>query len=295
MYAALHPASIGIRHLDLTEELVLARETGFAGLVIDIREATRLAEAWGIDGLQARFAAAGVRPAAWTVPGADASGGEAQAELARLPRYADVAQALGCPRATTFLPSGSDDGSYDEQFARAVARLRPFAAALAAEGCAFGLEFCGPKTFRDTFRYPFISTLRGARALGQAIGTGNVGVLLDVWHLYTSGGSVADLDDVTADEIVVVHVNDAVAGVPIDEQEDEVRMLPLATGVVPIVPVMQRLRQLGYVGPVVPEPFNAALEQLAARDPAAATQETARSMQALWDAAGLTPVDGAVD
>ena len=45
--------------------------------------------------------------------------------------------------------------------------------------------------------------------LAAAIGTGNVGLLLDAWHLYTGGGSIDDLDKITAKDVVVVHVNDA--------------------------------------------------------------------------------------
>ncbi len=59
---------------------------------------------------------------------------------------------------------------------------------LADHGCRLGLEFVGPKTLRDSQRYPFIYTMAGMLALGDAIGTGNVGLLLDCYHLYTSHG-----------------------------------------------------------------------------------------------------------
>lgn len=114
------------------------------------------------------------------MPDADVIDGAPPAALAQLPRSAAVWQALDCPRATAFVPSGSNEASFEEQFERAVARLRPLAATLAAHGCVLGFEFCGPKTFRDAFRYPFLFTMDGVRALGRAIGTGNVGVLLDV-------------------------------------------------------------------------------------------------------------------
>ena len=45
--------------------------------------------------------------------------------------------------------------------------------------------------------------------------------------------------------------------------------------------------KLGFDGPVMPEPFSKALEDLAAADPLAAAIETARSMNELWAAAGL--------
>lgn len=289
MFSTLGPGAIGLRGLSLPDSVALAREAGFAGLVLDMPEAARLADERGIAHVRGLFADAGIRPASWSVPGAVPSGPVSEDDLARLPGYAALARALDCPRATTFLPPGSNDRPYGENFAWTVERLRPFAAALAAEGCWLGIEFCGPRTFRADFRHEFIFTIAGVRELGRAIGTGNLGILLDAFHHYTSGGTLADLDELSVEEIVVVHVNDAVAGVARDDQLDRVRLLPLASGVLELVPWMQRLHAMGYDGPVMPEPFSQELEELAATDPMAAARETARSMANLWRASGLTP------
>jgi sugar phosphate isomerase/epimerase len=128
----------------------------------------------------------------------------------------------------------------------------------------------------------------GLMELARAIGTGNVGLLLDAYHLFTSGGQIADLDRITARDIVLVHVNDAIAGVPRDEQLDLVRALPVETGVLEIGPFLRKLDQLGYDGPVTPEPFSKRLNEVAATDPLAAAREAARSMRAAWEKAGLT-------
>ncbi|MBA2519569.1 MAG: TIM barrel protein [Chloroflexia bacterium] len=287
MYTALGPGAIGIRDLSLLESILLARDVGFSGLVFDIREAARLADERGIDQVRDLFTSAGIRPASWSVPGGVPSGPVAPDDLDRLPRYLAIARGLDCTRATTFLPPGSNERPYDENFAWTVDRLRPFAAALADAGCWLGLEFCGPKTFRAAFRHEFLYTIAGVRELGRAIGTGNIGILLDAFHHYTAGGTIDELDQLSVEEIVVVHVNDAIAGVPRDEQLDRVRLLPLASGVLEIVPFMQKLHAIGYDGPVMPEPFSQELEDLAATDPAAAAATTARSMTALWQASGL--------
>jgi len=67
-----------------------------------------------------------------------------------------------------------------------------------------------------------------------------------------------------------------------------VRALPLATGVIDIVGFMAGLKQIGFAGPVMAEPFSQQLNDLAKDDPKAAAKETARSMKALWRAAGLS-------
>ena len=287
MHKTLGPGAIGIRNLPLPEAIALARETGFDSVTFDLREAARLVDERGAEALRSLFVNAGVRPGPWSVPVAWRGEDAGEADLRRLPELATLARELGSTRATTGVMPGSDAHPYDENMAWHVERLGPVADVLAAEGCRLGIEFIGPKTFRAPFKHPFVYTLRGALDLAGAIGTGNVGVLLDAWHLYTSGGDVADLAAVAADDVVFVHVNDAPPGIPVAEQLDSVRALPLETGVIEIVPFLRALRDLGYDGPVMPEPFSQRLEELAARHPLAAAQEAGRAMDDLWRAAGL--------
>jgi sugar phosphate isomerase/epimerase len=287
MYATIGPDQLGIRGLSLSDAIALARAAGFAGLSFDSRAAARAVDERGLDTVQDQFAQAGVRPALWNLPVAWRDDDQWQADLRELPRLAATARALGATRTATYMPSGSDERSFQENFDWHVARLRPIAEVLRDEGCQFGIEFIGPKTYRAAFRHEFIHTLDGVMELVAAIGTGNVGVMLDSWHLYTSGGTLADLERLTNHDVVVVHVNDAPAGIARDEQIDTVRTLPMETGVIDLVGFMRALREMGYDGPVMPEPFSQRINDLAATDPEAAAREAARSMDALWRAAGL--------
>ena len=65
----------------------------------------------------------------------------------------------------------------------------------------------------------------------------------------------------------MVHVNDAPAGIAWDEQIDTVRTLPMETGVIDLAGFMQALQEMGYDGPVMPEPFSQRISDLAATDP----------------------------
>jgi len=280
--------AIGVRGRALAESLELARAGGFDSIVFDVREVARLADEHGIAHVRDLFARSGVRPGYWGLPVAWRQDDQWQEDLRALSPLAALARELGCVRVTTGVMPGSDDREYDDNFAWHVERLRPVAEVLRAEGCRLGIEFIGPKTFRARFRYEFIFTLDGTLELARAIGTGNIGVLLDSWHLYTSGGSVTDVERLTAASVVAVHVNDAPAGIPRDEQIDTVRALPLETGVIDLAGFMRRLQAIGYDGPVMLEPFSQRLESLAASDPVAAVQEAGRAMDALWRVAGLT-------
>src|SRR5215207_3204206 len=287
MYATIGPNQLGIHNLSLSDAIALARDAGFVGLAFDSRAAAGAVDEHGLAAVQGQFAQAGVKPALWNLPVAWRDDDQWEADLRELSRLAATARALGATRTATYMPSGSDERSFRENFDWHVARLRPIAEVLRDEGCRFGIEFIGPKTYRAAFRHEFIHTLDGVMELVAAIGTSNVGVLLDSWHLYTSGGTLANLARLTNHDVVVVHVNDAPAGITRDEQIDTVRALPMETGVIDLVGFMRALQEVGYDGPVMPEPFSQRINDLAATDPGAAAREAARSMNALWRAAGL--------
>lgn len=288
MDKTLGAAAIGIRGLTLPETIDLARQTGFDSISFDIREAARMAEEEGFDAVDARFKESGVRPGLWATPVSWRDDDQMAEELQLLPALAALGRKLDCNRATSGFRPGSDERTFDDNLAWHVERLRPIAEALASEGCVLGLEFIGPKTFRAPFRHEFIYTLEGTMELIDQIGTGNVGLLLDAWHLYTSGGSMDDIAKLKANDVVVAHVNDAPRGIPVVEQVDNVRALPTETGVIDLTGFMDQLKRIGFVGPVMPEPFSQRIEDLAATDPVGAARETARSMDALWKVAGLS-------
>jgi sugar phosphate isomerase/epimerase len=122
--------------------------------------------------------------------------------------------------------------------------------------------------------------------MAHQIGTGNVGLLLDAWHLYTSGGSVADLDRITAKDVVTVHVNDAPEGVALNDQMDNDRRLPMETGVIDLPGFMKKLAAMGYDGPVTPEPFSKRINAI--DDPLEAAKLAACYMDRLWKVGGLS-------
>lgn len=288
MYATIGPEALGIRGLSLSEAIALARDAGFAGLAFDIRLAAQAVEERGLEAVLEEFSQAGVRPAHWNLPVAWHDDATWEAGLQELPRLAAVGRELGATRTATYMPSGSNERPYEENWDWHVARLGPIAEVLQDEGCRLGIEFIGTKTYRDAFRHQFVSDLDELLFLVSTIAFANVGVMLDSWHLFASGGSLADLDNLSNDDIVVVHVNDAPAGIAWDEQIDTVRTLPMETGVIDLTGFMQALQRIGYDGPVMPEPFSQRLNDLAATDPLAALREAAKAMDALWQTMEVT-------
>lgn len=285
MYNLLVPGMIGIHNLNNEESIKLAREVGFDGVSFDIFEAKSFADANGIDALKELFG--GLIPGVWNagVNWQDDSTRDQQIET--LKGVLDLAQELGSTNFTTGIMPANNDRPYDEQYEYLQTRLKPLAEALNAGGVRIGIEFITPKTLRDQFEHQFIYKMTDMLAFAKDIGTGNVGVLFDVWHHYCAHGTLEDMDVLTADDVQLVHTNDAPLGLEIDEQQDLSRMLPMTTGVIPAVEMLQELKAIGCDCGVAAEPFSTELNELAATDPKAAAQKTFNANKKLLDAAGI--------
>ena len=278
MFPNLSPGAIGIR-TDLAGTLALAKAHGWPGCDLPVVEATQLAAERSADDGAALFSQAGVRPGGWGLP-LNWREPYDQAALDALSQQAALAAKLGCTRVYTWLTPGSNERPFRENFAFHVAQLLPVAQVLAEHGCRLGLEFIGPRTLRESLRYGFIYSPEGMLGLAEAIGA-NVGLLMDCYHLYTAVGSLADIRSLRAEDIVYVHVNDAPEDVAVEAQLDLVRRLPGATGVIDIAGFLQVLREIGYDGPVTPEPFEKSLSGLPSDEACGIARA---SMRQIWQA-----------
>jgi sugar phosphate isomerase/epimerase len=230
------------------------------------------------------FGRTGRRPGAWGLP-VDWRGDEQKwkEDLGWLRQYASLAGEIGALRTITVVIPFSNDLPFDENYAFHVRRLKPAVETLQEYGCRLGLEFIGPKTLRNDKKYEFIYSMGEMLGLCGDLGP-NAGLLLDLWHWYTSHGTMEDLRRLTNRQVVAVHVNDAPPGIPVDEQLDLVRCLPGETGVLDIAGFLKALHAIGYDGPVTPEPFSKRVNEMAPED---ALRTTAESMQKVWAAAGV--------
>ena len=182
--------------------------------------------------------------------------------LAKLPRIAAGLQRAGATRIGTYLGPSHDQLTYRANFAQHAARLREVGRVLKDHGIRLGLEYVGTQLLLVRGRYPFVHTLAETRELIAEIGTGNVGLVLDTWHWWTAGDTEADLLSLTNRDIVSVDLNDAPQGIPKEQQKDNERELPAATGVIDTATFLTALVRLGYDGPVRPEPFNRTLNAM---------------------------------
>jgi len=190
--------------------------------------------------------------------------------LKELPKFASGLQRAGVGRVATWLMPGHSTLPYLQNFRQHATRLRKVAETLKGQGIRLGLEYVGPRTSWTSLRYPFIHTLGEMGDLIAEINTGNVGYLLDSWHWWHAGDTVADLLALKANDVIAVDLNDAPAGIAKEQMPDGRRELPCATGVIDVGPFLNALNGIGYDGPVRAEPFNQALSKLPKEDACAA-------------------------
>ena len=182
--------------------------------------------------------------------------------LAKLPRIAAGLQRAGARRIGTWLAPSHEELTYRRNFQQHVTRLREVARVLKDHGIRIGLEYVGTQLLLVGKRYPFVHTMAEARELIAEIGTGNVGLVLDTWHWWTANDTEADILALKNEDVVSVDLNDAPKGIAKEQQRDNERELPAATGVIDAVPFLKALAKIGYDGPARPEPFNKALNAL---------------------------------
>ena len=286
MFKSLSAGAIGVS--GTTEEIaVLAGMHGFQSIDFNASEAADMMGAGELDSLRAIYERNGLRTGAMGLPIQFRGEEEAfRRDLAGLGRQAKAAAAMGCDRCATWILPASDELTFEENFELHRRRLKACAEVLGAEGLRLGLEFVGPKTSRAGKRHVFLYDMKGMLSLAEAIGTGNVGLLLDCWHWYCTGGTAADILALRQEQVVHVHVNDAPAGIPVDEQLDNRRAMPGETGVIDIAAFLGSLAKIGYAGPVMAEPFSQAVRELPAEK---AVRVTSESLDRIFAAAGLTP------
>ena len=251
MFISLPPWAVA-RNVGWPEQARLAARAGYAG----IDWAFGPAKQAGVDATRALLAELKIRPTITNLPVQSALGGEEAAFTGRLPQLAEdaaFASAIGCRSFQLVLAAAAPPGQSKEERWKVVrGRLAAIAEVLATHDMRLGLEFLGPLVFRTRpgSGAPFVWTLPETVKLASESGP-NVGVTLDAWHWYHSGGTAADILATTASRIVHVHVSDA-REMPPEAVQDNMRLLP-GEGIIDLMGFFRALEKVEYQGGVAPE------------------------------------------
>ncbi|WP_219836244.1 sugar phosphate isomerase/epimerase [Paenibacillus sp. R14(2021)] len=270
----------GLGNIGSDEQFIaLAHEYGFQTVDID---AKGLIDRNGVDGARELLARHNITMGAFGLSVDWRTTDESfRAGLARLSEEAAAAAALGCQVCCTYVLPATDYKAA-HFMVLATRRLRICAQILGAYGIRLGLEFVGPHHLRTAWANPFLWTMHETLDWIDAIGEPNVGLLFDSYHWYTNGHTVADIEALTPDRLVHVHINDA-PDVPVEDARDNGRIYP-GEGVIDLAGFLRALSAIGYKGSV-------SQEILTAEAPSASPTELLARSKAGFDkvyrAAGL--------
>lgn len=257
-YSAFVPGSLGVA-ADQALAIELAAKHGFDSVQPFPGDLLR-------DGIGRHVEALEEHQLQWAAAGLPVEFRKSDAEfdegLAALPRQADALQAAGVTRVGTWLRPSSDTLTYMQNMKRTADRLRKVANVLQDRNLRLGLEYVGTKRNWTAMRHSFVHTMAGTKDLIAEISVGNVGIVLDSWHWWTSGETGSDIRTLSNSDVVSADLNDAPAGIERDDQYDNQRELPLATGVIDIRDFLEALVEIGYDGPIRAEPFNSELREM---------------------------------
>jgi sugar phosphate isomerase/epimerase len=275
MFISLPPWAVA-RNVGWPEQARLAARVGYAG----IDWAFGPARTAGVEATRALLAELKIRATIVNLPMQGPLDGDDDAFKAQLPKLAEDAAfcaAIGCRNFQLVLRATTGGPSKEERWKVVRDRLAAISEVLVTHDVRVGLEFLGPLVFRTRAGgggrgrrgdppsdpatpaaplppppppVPFVWTLPETVKLCVDSGP-NIGVTLDAWHWYHSGGTVAEIQATSASRIVHVHVSDA-REMPPAEVQDNMRLLP-GEGIIDLVGFFSALRAIGYQGGVAPE------------------------------------------
>lgn len=115
------------------------------------------------------------------------------------------------------------------------------------------------KTFDTIFSVEFVrtsqymSTLLTALKAARQAAHPNFGVMFDFYHFWSGNNKLEDMDQIRPGEIQHVHFQD-VPDIPRELFDNNTRVIP-GDGVAPVVPMLKKLAEKGYAGPLSVELF----------------------------------------
>ena len=161
-------------------------------------------------------------------------------------RLCGVAEAIGCETILVVpspRPKRVSDGAIERESVRVLRELSRMAK---PHGVRLAYEFLG---FADCT----VNSLAQCAAIVEKVARPNVGLVLDTFHFFAGGSTLASIRAVDPRHIFMVHLND-VERAPRRKMHDALRLYP-GKGIIPLRGILRELRGIGYTGQMSVEIF----------------------------------------
>jgi sugar phosphate isomerase/epimerase len=252
MFKNLNPSALGVSGHQ-SEIIELALTFNFPGMDLNITEFAARVRLKGMDYAKRLIQSAKIRVGTFALPLDWETDDETfQKELKKLPEYANCAAELGCTRCTAMVAPAGDARPYHENFEFHRRRFHDIGETLKPSGVRLAVGFRASESLRQNRAFQFIHDLDALSLLVNMVAEPNVGILLDIWDLVASGGSVDSVGKLPVEQIVAVQVADMPRDVPSAELDEKTaRLLPGGeNGRIDVAGFLDGLRQMKYDGPI---------------------------------------------
>jgi sugar phosphate isomerase/epimerase len=285
MFKNLSPSALGVTGHQ-SEIIELALTYGFRGMDLDVVDFATRARHRGMPYARRLIDSAKVRLGSFSLPmDWEADDEEFKKQLEKLPEYAQAAAEVGCTRCTAVLVPAGDQRPYHENFEFHRHRFTEICKALEPSGVRLGLGFHAAEYLRKDTAFQFIHDFDALTLLMNMIGAPNVGLLIDVWDMVASGQSIETIGKLPLGQVIAVRVSQLPADVPTAELDKNSRRLPDAEdGRIDLAAALRILSEMGYDGPVSPNPARGAF---GSRRRDAIVRQAGESLEKVWVEAGL--------
>lgn len=286
MYRNLNTTALGVtgRQSELIE---LALTYGFAGLDIDLSDIVKRARTRGLDSARRYVASAGLKMGEFALA-LDWRTSEVtyRTTLVSLKETAEIAAAFGAANCTTTIEPFAGELPYHEDFELHRRRLAEVGEILAAHQIRLGvaLPFV-PSGEDEADRTAFIRQPETLVTLIKTIGSPHVGLTLDTWTWYATGGTFEQLCEVPTAQLVAARFADAPAGTDVAKLTEQDRCLPGEGGAIDCAAILRHLAASRFPGPLTLHPHPSHLHGLT-RD--GIVQRARDVWDALYRAAGVS-------
>jgi len=285
MYKNLSPKALGVsgRQSELIE---LALTYGFRGLDVDMADLSKRARVNGVSQAVRFLSSANIKVGSFDLP-IPWKGDETsfRSQLTALAEAAETAAAVKAHRCLLIISPANDERSFQENFEFHRQRLGQIADVLNKQSIKLGLGFQAARSLREGKAHQFIHQTETLLTLVKTIGVKNVGVLLDSFNWFVGEGTLDQIRDLTADQIVGVRLADYSSSLNVSDIDDSARRLPIDGGAIDCQAIVGLLAQKKYEGPVTMYPHPRSFR---GQTRESIVQRASHALEELWRSGGLS-------
>jgi len=286
MFKNLSASALGVSSQQ-SEMIELALTYGFRGIDVNIHEFIARVKDHGMPYARRLIDSAKIRVGRFQLPiSIDAEEESFRKDLERLSAAAEAAAEIGCTRCYVSIDPANNERPYHENFEFHRRWLTDVCKQLESFGVRLAVGFRAAENLRKDKAFQFIHEVDALSLLVSMVGVSSAGILLDLWDLYVSGGSIDSIRGLSGKQIVAVQLADLPPEQAVGELTEADRLLPGASGRVDAPAILALLKEKGFEGPVTVKASRKAFHSSRRDD---VVKEAGAALDRVWREAGLSP------